>query len=400
MSGMNEYLASYFGTNAQAPSEDEIQKQAQAELFLKLAEEEGIDIDQLSDDQVEELYASTFGDEGESVEDDTADQAVAEWYQQKEAADKFAEAEFMGRTMAHAYVDELNKIAGGEEDEREFYEDDEGYVYDSDGDYVDEDGVKLAAGGTVGGPEYKRRGASQYNVQARRAGNAPKLRSGDREWMGSGHRQAFVDGKANPRQGKLKGRKEKSQFGRDKGLDRKTTMGKLRSRGRAVRQSLRRGYLTPGAVGGVSRSDPLAESVGRIVGKGVSGVGSGGRKIKDLAIRGGKATKAFAKTPKGKAALIGGGLAAGAAGAGGIYAATREKKATAALDQYAGELAVEKLAYAGFDPYEAIDLINAVITLDDGEETKVAYADSVDEAVDIRSLELAELAGYPVEWAG
>lgn len=177
-------------------------------------------------------------------------------------------------------------------------------------------------------------------------------------------------------------------------------VGKLRSRGRAVGQSLRRGYLTPGAVGGVSKSDPLAESVGRIVGKGVSGVGRGGRKIKDLAIRGGKATKAFAKTPKGKAALIGGGLAAGAAGAGGIYAATREKKATAALDQYAGELAVEKLANAGFDPYEAIDLINAVITLDDGEETKVAYADSVDEAVYIRSLELAELAGYPVEWAG
>jgi len=375
MSGMNQFLSEYFGTGA--PDNDEIQKQAQVEMFLKLAEEEGIDIDQLSDAQVEELYASTFGEEdgGEEVDEDGLEvQAMAEWAQQKEAADKFAEAEFMGRTMAHAYVSELNKIAGNED---EYSVDEDGYVVDSDGDYVDEDGTKLAFGKDKPG----------RLLVGRTGGHlAPRLRAG-------GDRETMRGGPAG-----LKAKKsDVMQFGRDKGLDTKTMLGKARSRVRGQAQQLRRGFLTPNQVGG-STGDPVAQRVGRLARRGLQEAKAAPGKIKNLAGRGADATKAFAKTRKGKAALIGGGLAAAGAAGGGIYAATREKKATAALDRFAGELAVEKLAYAGFDVDEAVERITAIITLDDGENTKVAFAGSPEEAVEIRSLELAELAGYPVDW--
>jgi hypothetical protein len=37
--------------------------------------------------------------------------AAAEWTEKRAAAEKVAEADFLGRTMAHAYVDEMRKIA-------------------------------------------------------------------------------------------------------------------------------------------------------------------------------------------------------------------------------------------------------------------------------------------------
>jgi hypothetical protein len=86
------------------------------------------------------------------------------------------------------------------------------------------------------------------------------------------------------------------------------------------------------------------------------------------------------------------GAAAGAAEAG------KGKKASA-IDEFAAERAVEKAAEAGWDADEAIQRINSVFTLGTiGDSEKIAAAKDVDGAVDIRSLEILEAAGYPVTW--
>jgi hypothetical protein len=106
-----------------------------------------------------------------------------------------------------------------------------------------------------------------------------------------------------------------------------------------------------------------------------------------------KATLAGMGTTAAGAALVGTGLYSG------HKALKGHEKKSAAIDQYASNLAVEKVAESGFDPNEAIELISAVIALDDGENSKIAHAENLEQAVEIRALELAELAGYPVEWA-
>lgn len=314
MSGMNQFLAEYFGTSA--PSEDELQKQAQAELFLKLAEEEGIDIDQLSDEQVEELYNATFaedGDAGEQTveEDSMATKAAAEWATQKEAADKFAEAEFMGRTMAHAYVDELKKIAAGN--------------LDPNAAAAAERKAKLPGGGAVRGSE---------------------------KAMGAGKQRAV---------GKVEG---------------------------AVREGAHGAKLR---VGGGLRRLGHAVSGGRLKDTVSAAKGQGQIFSRDM-LKTRKATLA------GMGATAAGAALAAGAGAAGYKALKGKEKKSAAIDTYAGNLAAEKLAEAGWDPNEAVELLSAVIALDDGEDSKIAYAENLEQAVEIRALELAELAGYPVEW--
>ena len=55
---MNEWLAQYFGT---APVSEDTVKQADAELFVKLAQDNGIDLNSMSEAEVQELYDSTMG---------------------------------------------------------------------------------------------------------------------------------------------------------------------------------------------------------------------------------------------------------------------------------------------------------------------------------------------------
>ena len=135
---MNEILAAHYGTNGatKTASAEDLEKQAQYELFTKIAQSNGVDLSKLSDAQVQELFDKTFsktagemppqfaahakgkdgkdgkdgkgdGEHGESIEE----KAKKEHEEKKEAAAKIAEADFMGRTMAHAYVNELQKIA-------------------------------------------------------------------------------------------------------------------------------------------------------------------------------------------------------------------------------------------------------------------------------------------------
>lgn len=97
---MDEQLAQIYGTNQ--TDNDDLEKTAAAELLVKLAEEEGIDIGSLSDEDVGELVAALYS-EGEG-EEKTAETVTTE------GEEKLAEADYLGRVMAHAYVQEIGAI--------------------------------------------------------------------------------------------------------------------------------------------------------------------------------------------------------------------------------------------------------------------------------------------------
>jgi hypothetical protein len=85
---------------------DQSEKVASTILFEKLAADEGIDLSQLSQEDLNALYAHFL----ENVIPQLAQPAPAE-EEVKEAQAKLAEADYIGRYMAHSYVNELSKIA-------------------------------------------------------------------------------------------------------------------------------------------------------------------------------------------------------------------------------------------------------------------------------------------------
>lgn len=95
---MDEFLNELYGTS-QIISGDDMEKQAAAEFLVKLAEQEGVDLDTLSDAEVGSLLSE--------IEGNMASQAEPEV---DGAQEKLAEADFLGRAMAHAYVNELHEI--------------------------------------------------------------------------------------------------------------------------------------------------------------------------------------------------------------------------------------------------------------------------------------------------
>ena len=104
-----------------AASNEEAEKLAEVELFTKLAADNGIDLDQLSQDQVNELWVAykTAGDEEpekkeEEEEDDKKEKAKAEFAEKKEASMKIAESDELGRLMARSFMDEVQKLASGQ----------------------------------------------------------------------------------------------------------------------------------------------------------------------------------------------------------------------------------------------------------------------------------------------
>ena len=129
---MNEWLAQVYNTNGAAEQPEETQKLASAELFAKVASKHGLDLSQMSAEQKGQLYATVFPEEAaklayaeeapEAVEDDGEAKvaAAAEHWQEKRASqEKFAEADLMGRVMAHSFTDELGKIKTAMEHEGE-----------------------------------------------------------------------------------------------------------------------------------------------------------------------------------------------------------------------------------------------------------------------------------------
>lgn len=148
MSGANDMsstLGEVFGTiKTASPSAEDLEKRAQVEFFNGLCKEHGINIKALNDKQVDDLWKVAMdmrkeagemppqfakkdgddkgGDKKPEAKDDKADKekeaaaakvaaAEAEFTAVKTAATKVAEAEAMGRIMAHSFVNELDKIA-------------------------------------------------------------------------------------------------------------------------------------------------------------------------------------------------------------------------------------------------------------------------------------------------
>lgn len=105
---MDQFLADYYGTADVGfeSQEDELEKMAQLTLLTKEAAAEGIDLSELSDEELVGLAGELYGG------------AVEEEDLEKEAAAKFEEADFLGRVMAHSYYQELGNIekaAAGED---------------------------------------------------------------------------------------------------------------------------------------------------------------------------------------------------------------------------------------------------------------------------------------------
>lgn len=126
---MKDFLAQHYGTGAQ-PSPETFEKQAQMQIFAKLAADNNVDLQKLSEEQIAHLWNETFKAEEpptttktaeeekaehEKEEHEKKEKAKEEHEKKKEAAAKTAEADFLGRQMAHAMVDELKKLAAAGE---------------------------------------------------------------------------------------------------------------------------------------------------------------------------------------------------------------------------------------------------------------------------------------------
>ncbi|WP_394831710.1 hypothetical protein LVJ94_34875 [Pendulispora rubella] len=147
---MDEFLANFYGTTKTAadggtPSSESLEKEAELQFFCKVAADQGIDLAKLSDAELEQRFAEfeakiaeskrdaqqQAGDEEQTArarrefEEKRAEaaktaSAAREWEEKRASARDLAQSDLLGRTAAHAYVDELRKIAAAaEEQEKE-----------------------------------------------------------------------------------------------------------------------------------------------------------------------------------------------------------------------------------------------------------------------------------------
>lgn len=94
-------------------------KSAMLELFIKSASEANIDLEKLSQPQINAMYAEWESDfikaaeeaEKEESVDDKKDKARAEHEEKKASISKLAESDALGRQMARSFLDELDKVA-------------------------------------------------------------------------------------------------------------------------------------------------------------------------------------------------------------------------------------------------------------------------------------------------
>ena len=120
---MNEFLAELYGTseNIGATPGNDTEKLAQAEYLGQLFEADGIDINQVDPATIEKVASAVFGtdnqiklaeDEKKKHEKDESEEEEEKEEEKKEgsAEEKLAEADFLGRVMAHSFVDEQAAI--------------------------------------------------------------------------------------------------------------------------------------------------------------------------------------------------------------------------------------------------------------------------------------------------
>lgn len=108
---MDPQLAALYGTNQ---DEGDVEKLAAAKLAGELAEGDEVDEAELSDEQAEALAQKLLA--AEQGEDDAEEDEDGEEEVDDEAKEKLSEADYLGRVMAHAYTQELRKIASEEQE--------------------------------------------------------------------------------------------------------------------------------------------------------------------------------------------------------------------------------------------------------------------------------------------
>jgi hypothetical protein len=128
---MNEFLAQLYNTseNIGASSSNDVEKLAQATVVDQLIKSEGLSIDDVSAETILKIAEDLFGPNNqiqktaeEAAEHEKAETAAKEKKEEAKeetAEEKMAQADFLGRQMAHAYVNELatiEKDAGGKAD--------------------------------------------------------------------------------------------------------------------------------------------------------------------------------------------------------------------------------------------------------------------------------------------
>jgi hypothetical protein len=96
---MDEMLLNELYGSEETRQDEEI-KQAQVELVEAVAAEAGVDLNELDDDELAKFAHYVLSDEDEVAYSDDTQQ------------DKLAEADMVGRQMAHSYMDELNQLNG------------------------------------------------------------------------------------------------------------------------------------------------------------------------------------------------------------------------------------------------------------------------------------------------
>lgn len=323
------------------PQGEDLEKEAQIELFAKLAADEGIDLESMTESEVEQLWDATFtksaADDSEEEEDEDdedeekkmAAAAQAEYEAQRADQEKIAEADFMGRVMAHSMMAEINKVASlNGEDPTEQYD-----------DMAKEALSRAQASQAVKNwGQYAKHLGGQAKGKARDAGAAA------------------------------------AKAGRSAGAWAKESPGSHYSKMRRAAQAAKRtekGWARAGA-------KPSSNAAAFIKDK------------KREALREGASL-----------AAKGTGAAAGLAGVGALgYQAGKKKQSSANLDVLAAYAALDKVAAAGWDVDEAAQRLDALLTLGPAESEKTASAETFEDAVEARSLELLEQGGYPVEWEG
>jgi hypothetical protein len=104
---MDPYLAELFNTNGHAEKVAQVQEITGA--FIKQAEEEGVDLSGVNEEQLVDAAIAWAQDMEEGGGEEGYDPEHLEG--PENLGPKTAEVDFLGRYMAHAYNDELNKIA-------------------------------------------------------------------------------------------------------------------------------------------------------------------------------------------------------------------------------------------------------------------------------------------------
>lgn len=113
---MDPKLAAIYGTNQETDAD--LEKLAAAELAEGLANDDEVDTDGLTEEELEAVAQDVLNasseegeEEGGNIDGEQEKTSAAE-----EAQEKLAEADYLGRVMAHSYHNEMQKIAAAEQE--------------------------------------------------------------------------------------------------------------------------------------------------------------------------------------------------------------------------------------------------------------------------------------------